>query len=308
MLDKASPVEIRDTELRFHLMNALPEKVSFQLKLLPKEDYLKTLSKARELLLIYRRADSTAAVSQMRVDADEGRFNRLEKAVEQVSQQLAALGTRRRETTTNRWCFKCGRTGHLSRNCRSRGTQEIQCFNLGGKRTHRTEMLAPGKRPGEHSDTSRGCSQSQMNARTTENIPAFPEAKGSTRAAYAHGKVNEQCVEMLLDSGASCSVVNKNYVSPRDMDTVGLVKLLNADGRSLTPVGTTSLKVNLGNLTAHQTFIVVEHLSAPVILGCDFLTKQGLVMDFEQGTFHSKESPDRGGRLKLQTNNVHAGT
>ena len=120
-----------------------------------------------------------------------------------------------------------------------------------------------------------------MNARTTENIPAFSEAKGSTRAAYAHGKENEQCVEMLLDSGASCSVVHKDYVSPRDMDPVGLVKLLNADGRSLTPVGTTSLKVNLGNLTALQTFIVVEHLSAPVILGCDFLTKQGLVMDFE---------------------------
>jgi len=65
-------------------------------------------------------------------------------------------------------------------------------------------------------------------------------------------------------------------------------------------VGTTSLKVDLGNLMAHQTFIVVEHLSAPVILGCDFMTKQGLVMDFEQATFHSKESPDLEGRLQLQ--------
>ena len=114
-------------------MNALPEKVSFQLKLLPKEDYLKTLSKARELLLIYRRADSTAAMSQMHVDADEGRFNRLEKAVEQVSQQLAALSTRHPETTTNRRCSKCGHTGHLSRNCRSRGTQEI-VLQMWGKR------------------------------------------------------------------------------------------------------------------------------------------------------------------------------
>ena len=76
--------------------------------------------------------------------------------------------------------------------------------------------------------------------------------------------------------------------------------LVIADGRSLNPVGTTSLKVDLGNLMDHQTFIVVEHLSAPVILGCDFMTKQGLVMDFEQATFHSKESPDHEGRLQLQ--------
>ena len=39
LLDKASPglpAKVRDTELRFYLINALPERVAFQLKLLPK--------------------------------------------------------------------------------------------------------------------------------------------------------------------------------------------------------------------------------------------------------------------------------
>ena len=59
LLDKASPglpKELRDTELRFHLTRTLPDKIAFQLKLLPKQDYLQTISKARELLLIYQRA------------------------------------------------------------------------------------------------------------------------------------------------------------------------------------------------------------------------------------------------------------
>lgn len=51
LLDKVSPgltPETRETELRFHLIKGLPEKVAFQLKLLPKLDYYKTISKASE--------------------------------------------------------------------------------------------------------------------------------------------------------------------------------------------------------------------------------------------------------------------
>ena len=39
LLDKSSPglpTAIRDTELRYHLINSLPERIAFQLKLLPK--------------------------------------------------------------------------------------------------------------------------------------------------------------------------------------------------------------------------------------------------------------------------------
>ena len=99
-------------------------------------------------------------------------------------------------------------------------------------------------------------------------------------------------------------MVRKDYVS-QDLEPIHLLKPVNADGRSLNPVGTTSLKVDLGNLMAHQT-IVVEHLSALVILGCDFMTKQGLVMDFEQATFHSKVSRPRG--KAAVANDMHAST
>ena len=58
MLDKSSPglpAEVCEAELRFHLMICRPEKVAFQLKASPKGTYAETISKVREMLLIYRR-------------------------------------------------------------------------------------------------------------------------------------------------------------------------------------------------------------------------------------------------------------
>ena len=60
LLDKASPglpVEIRERELKYHLINTLPERVSLQLKLLPTQTYTHMISKAMELLLIYQHVD-----------------------------------------------------------------------------------------------------------------------------------------------------------------------------------------------------------------------------------------------------------
>ena len=55
LLDRSSPgllTEVCDSELRFHLMSALPEKVALQLKLLPTGIYAQTIAKAREVILI----------------------------------------------------------------------------------------------------------------------------------------------------------------------------------------------------------------------------------------------------------------
>ena len=87
LLDKASPnlpIEIRDRQLKFHLMNALPEKVLLQLKLLPTRTYAQTILKATELLLIYRHADKAEGHVQQITNSKlkDEQLDKLEAAVQ----------------------------------------------------------------------------------------------------------------------------------------------------------------------------------------------------------------------------------
>jgi len=136
LLEKASPdlpAAVRSTELRFHLINApLPEKISFQLKLLPKENYRETISKARELILIYHRANKTEQTNQLAPGPDIDHLDRLQEAVQQVSQQMAALGTSLSVPARHK-CYACRRPGRIAQNCSSRRLRDIECFSCGRK-------------------------------------------------------------------------------------------------------------------------------------------------------------------------------
>lgn len=81
------------------------------------------------------------------------------------------------------------------------------------------------------------------------------------------------------------------------------VKLMNADGRGLSSLGLTTMKVQLNDLKVNHTFVVVENLSVPAILGCDFLTTHDIVLDFGRGTFRHRSPQWMEGKLSLQPHN-----
>lgn len=165
--------------------------------------------------------------------------------------------------------------------------------------TYCTKLLAAGKLPRECPyPSSRGHSQAPIDARHVECVPTLSDITKS-KAAYIQGKVNDHYLDILLDSGASCSVIRGEHVASKDLHQSRNTRLTNADGRELTTLGTTTVRVNLGNLEIHHNFTVVKELSAPAILGCDFLKKHGIVIDFQKNIVSSLCLPTLQAQLSL---------
>ena len=93
-----------------------------------------------------------------------------------------------------------------------------------------------------------------------------------------------------LTSGASCSVVCSKYILLADVQPLTSITLINADGSGLFAFGTTLAQIALNGLDTHRDSIVVNDLSTPVIMGCDFLSKDEILLDFSKNEFHCRNS------------------
>ena len=128
LLEKTSPDlpdAVKKTELRFHLTNALPERVSFQLNLSPKGSYHETIVKAKEVWLMYSRKDKIEQNNQLDTTCGNKRLNKMEEALQQITEQMAVMGRQQRVALRNPSykrprspveCYRCGRRGHIARN------------------------------------------------------------------------------------------------------------------------------------------------------------------------------------------------
>ena len=103
LLDRAAPGlegAVRTTELRLYLISALPERISFQLKLLPKVSYRETIAKAKELCLMFSRADQTKMEQASQLSGPTDRLNKLEEAVHKSLNRWRLWGRILMEATT----------------------------------------------------------------------------------------------------------------------------------------------------------------------------------------------------------------
>ena len=80
------------------------------------------------------------------------------------------------------------------------------------------------------------------------------------------------------------TVISKKYIITDKISPTQSIQLINADDRSFTPLGISPTTATLGQFSANHTFLVVDNLIVPVILGCDFMSKHALVLDIQGGT------------------------
>ena len=177
---------------------------------------------------------------------------------------------------------------HVMLNAVSVARKDILHEIAGSRRKLPRECLYP---------LSRRYSQASRDARHTECVPTLSDIIKS-KGAYIQGKVNDRHLDILLDSRASCFVMREEYVTPTNLDSPQNIRT-NADGREITTLGMTTAMVNLGNLEINHKFAVVRELAAPTILGCDFLKKQGIVIDFQKNIVSSLCLPTLQAQLSL---------
>jgi len=136
LLDNSSPslpTQIHETKLCFHFINSLPGKVAFQLKLSPKSTYTKTISKTREILLIFNRADSVHSMSQVQSESaalNQGCLDHMEESLQQMTKQFSSF---QYSLCGYQMMIQCGRIRHLAKSCCFK--LEITCYSC-GKRGH----------------------------------------------------------------------------------------------------------------------------------------------------------------------------
>ena len=160
-------------------------------------------------------------------------------------------------------------------------------------------MLKSGKRQrGYFHPSSRECPPVLRSTCSTEYVPTLANIHTTPTVAHVKGKINSHTTLILLDSGASCSVVAHKYIPTKHVRPTSGIQLINADGRSVSPIGTATVNVSLGNLYVEHSFMVLDELSSTAILGCDFLTKHNLVIDFSQRKAYCSGNPNF--QLELQ--------
>ena len=105
-----------------------------------------------------------------------------------------------------------------------------------------------------------------------------------TNAAIISGLLGEVLMEIMLDSGSAVSLIRQDMISPLITSVIHIplpqVKLVTAVGNDLLIVDHIQAAVQIQNYTVTHSFIVVNTLITPAILGIDFLQQHGIKIDF----------------------------
>ena len=124
-----------------------------------------------------------------------------------------------------------------------------------------------------------------------------PEIVGTTAAIecwYARGRVFDHPIDWLVDTGSSHSVIDNGYytrlaggreISMKESNTL----LRAADGNTMKVTGEIRLELSLAGHTFDIPVIVAELGGLQGILGLEFLSSQGFLVDVTQGKLLGKQ-------------------
>ena len=108
-----------------------------------------------------------------------------------------------------------------------------------------------------------------FSSRTHNVVVAVARSQG----AIVKGQLGNTCVEVMLDSGSSISLIKESLINGYCMneDPPEGLNLVSAAGEPILVIGKIMAPIHVGNIHADHSFIVIRSLITSVILGMDFL-------------------------------------
>uniref|UniRef100_A0A5S6Q567 RNA-directed DNA polymerase n=1 Tax=Trichuris muris TaxID=70415 RepID=A0A5S6Q567_TRIMR len=306
-LDLALPgldVHSRDRFLLQRFLSALPDHYRRQLLLQGEIVSVEQAIQKTQMLLSFEdtpsaqaaAVTSSAPATRQRESMDEEeRWRRMERRIDELSQQITTLTTRpRRRRPEDTRCYACGCMGHIARNCRERrnvGTVE----NAPNGRTE----LSPGQnaQPADPSvivrratcGTQRATVPNRYLASTT--VDQYVRVSSPGNICLIAACIENQRCDIMIDTGSSVSMLSTTFVQRlrrnAEIGSVPSMHLLNASGQPVDVKGTIVLRVTVGELSQPVKFVAVENLVAEAILGMDFLLENEVNVNLKMGNISS---------------------
>eukprot|EP00731_Ephydatia_muelleri_P017894 Em0010g992a len=177
----------------------------------------------------------------------------LQKTLDQVLKRLEGLEARFGEKQVNdtrprRRCYRCGKEGHIRRNCSYGKETRGVVSDREEERSDRTSLKVCG-----------------VNFTTLQ----------------VQGMLAGRPLGFLIDSGAAVSVVTYGVLPSSIRAKISNVApiAIGANGSPLDVVGRVNIEITMDTFCTNHSFIVVQKLTVDCLLGMDFLAKHGAVID-----------------------------
>lgn len=187
--------------------------------------------------------------------------------------QARGLAMEKKPTTEKR-CHRCGRPGHLMKDCRQREEQTKQSTERKNESTRKPLKDIECYSCGEKGHYSSRCPHSAMFCAQKESMANNQWKRSIIRPGRKGGK---ELSSILLDTGCSRTLIRQDLVSNEELLEGEMVTVCCAHGdTAMYPLARVTLEVEGKDVEVEAA--VVERLPMEVLLGTDFPQLKELLM------------------------------
>ncbi|WVZ52392.1 hypothetical protein U9M48_003456 [Paspalum notatum var. saurae] len=172
-------------------------------------------------------------------------------------------------------CYKCGKTGHFSKNCLSLQRSQAPVLIRGNQRQNKKK--GPERDPAPR--------EGRVHYTHVDQIPEGEPVLASTFL------VNEHPIAVLFDSGATHTFISRSYATCYHIDNMKAKYHITAPG---SPINTNQIVTHLCLCIGTEEFyvdpVVLPNQGIDIILGMDWMKEHNVLLDITSRTVQMKFS------------------